>query len=104
MSDATTVPAVRLDAIAVDATDSEKVTAFWAALLGVEVDTRRGPYIVLHPLPGGPRLVFQKTDVVKTTKNRVHVDLRVANPRAMQARVEELGGRRLPEYAVAASW
>lgn len=42
MSDATTVPAVRLGDIAVDAIDPEKVAAFWAALLGVEVDGRRG--------------------------------------------------------------
>jgi predicted enzyme related to lactoylglutathione lyase len=89
---------VRLGDIVFDANDPERLAAFWSDVLGVEVAGRRGPYVVLHPLVEGPRLVFQRTDARKRSKNRVHIDLRVQDPRVVQAHVEALDGATLPAY------
>ena len=91
--------AARVADVVFDADDPDALAAFWLRLLGVGVAGRRGPYVVLEPQEAGPRFVFQRTHAAKTGKNRVHVDLRVADPRAAQRDVERLGGRTLPEYA-----
>ena len=89
----------RVADVVFDADDPDALAAFWSQLLGVRVAGRRGPYVVLEPQEAGPRFVFQRTQAAKSGKNRVHVDLRVADPRAAQRDVERLGGRTLPEYA-----
>ena len=91
----------RVADVVFDAEDPEALATFWSQLLGVRVAGRRGPYVVLAPqeAAGGLRFVFQRTSAAKSGKNRVHVDLRVADPRAAQRNVERLGGRTLPEYA-----
>lgn len=91
--------AARVADVVFDAADPDALAAFWSQLLGVRVAGRRGPYVVLEPQEAGPRFVFQRTSAAKSGKNRVHVDLRVADPRAAQRNVERLGGRTLPEYA-----
>jgi predicted enzyme related to lactoylglutathione lyase len=89
---------VRLSDVVFDANDPEALAAFWSELLGVPVAGGRGPYVALERPVSGPRFAFQRTDAAKAGKNRVHVDFRVDEPRTVQQRVEELGGRTLPEY------
>ncbi len=42
---------------------------------------------------GGPTLFFQQTDVAKTQRNRVHLDIRAASIPDEVARLESLGAR-----------
>ncbi|WP_131098760.1 VOC family protein [Streptomonospora litoralis] len=89
---------VRITDVIVDCRDPERLAAFWSAVLGSRVKVRIGPYVFLDG-GAGPGMGFQRSDTPGTGKNRVHLDLRAVDPRAEQRRIEELGGRRLPEYA-----
>lgn len=93
-----TRPAPVISDVIIDSPDPEALAVFWAAVLGVRVAERRGPYVFLEPQEQGPRLGFQRTDALPAGRNRVHLDLRMADPRAEQERIERLGGRRLHAY------
>jgi predicted enzyme related to lactoylglutathione lyase len=88
----------RITDVIVDCVEPERVAAFWAELLGRPVGARIGPYVFLVR-GDGPGLGFQRAGTAKAGKNRVHVDISAADPEATARRVEELGGRRLEEYA-----
>ena len=81
--------------LVIDATDPERLTTFWSAMLGVEVDSSigDGQFIVLSPTKDGLTVGFQKVPERKTTKNRVHLDLVVEDLDAATAEIESLGGR-----------
>ncbi|MDT0303887.1 VOC family protein [Streptomonospora wellingtoniae] len=99
--------------VVVDCREPERLAEFWSQVLGRPIAARVGPYVFLgrgtaeagadaggDPGPGaGPGVVFQRVDDVDARKNRVHLDLSCADPAAERRRIEELGGRRLPEYA-----
>jgi predicted enzyme related to lactoylglutathione lyase len=92
--------------VVVDVADLERGGTFWSQILGVEVAFRHHQFWWLgRQHEGAPSLVLQRTDEEKTSKNRAHVDLQVADLEAALTRVEELGGRRLreviePEYSL----
>ncbi|MGW4446580.1 VOC family protein [Streptomyces sp. NPDC004682] len=88
---------LRINALIVDATDPERLAAFWSALLGRAVVSRTGPYVWLRR-EDGLGIGFQRTAAPKSGKNRMHFDVTAADPAAEQRRVEALGGRRLTEY------
>ncbi|MFJ5079559.1 VOC family protein [Streptomyces sp. NPDC088553] len=90
---------MQINALIVDATDPERLAAFWSELLGRPVVGRMGPYVWLQR-DKGLGFGFQRTGEPKSGKNRMHFDITSPNPTAEQQRVEELGGRRLEEYAV----
>ncbi|GAT07219.1 VOC family protein [Mycolicibacterium novocastrense] len=71
---------VRLGPLVVDAADPPALSAFWAAVLGVDAQRRL--------------LVFRPQDRPKTVKNRVHVDLDVRDIAALL----DLGARVLAEH------
>jgi predicted enzyme related to lactoylglutathione lyase len=81
--------------LVIDANDPERLTRFWCAMLGVEVDSSigDGQFIVLSPTKDGLTVGFQKVPEQKTTKNRVHLDLVVEDLDAATAEIEALGGR-----------
>ena len=81
--------------LVIDATDPERLTNFWGAMLGVEVDTSvgDGQFVILAPTKDGLTVGFQKVPEHKTGKNRVHLDLVVEDLDAATAEIEELGGR-----------
>jgi predicted enzyme related to lactoylglutathione lyase len=83
--------------LVIDATDPERLTTFWCAMLGVEVDSTigDGQFVVLSPTTDGLTVGFQKVPEQKTSKNRVHLDLVVEDLDAATAEIESLGGRRL---------
>ncbi len=86
-------------AVIVDCDDPEALAGFWGALLDTEVARRLGDppqYVDLGPVGGAPYLGFQRVSERKVVKNRVHVDVNVEDVDAATARVEELGGRRVP--------
>jgi len=94
MADTPSVSSVMLDC-----NDLKREVAFWAELLGLSKTMRFPGYVWLGNLgTGGPRLAFQKVPEPKTTKNRMHLDLEVADPEALIARVVALGGSRLEDH------
>jgi predicted enzyme related to lactoylglutathione lyase len=86
-----------INCVIVDAADPERLAVFWSALLGRPVVGRVGPYVWLARR-NGLGVGFQRGEPATAGKNRLHLDLESADPRADQARVEALGGRRLTEY------
>ena len=61
-----------------------------------------GPaYVDLLPVPGVPTLRFQRVPERKSVKNRVHLDVAVADLDEACAEVEALGGRRISTEAFA---
>ncbi|MER6530089.1 VOC family protein [Streptomyces sp. NPDC001508] len=89
---------MRIHALIVDATNPERLAAFWSDLLGRPVVGRTGPYVWLRR-EDGLGLGFQQTAERKSGKNRMHFDITSPDPAAEQQRVEALGGHRLQEYA-----
>jgi predicted enzyme related to lactoylglutathione lyase len=87
---------VRFD-VALDCADLDRQAAFWSAALGYERVGADGQYVALGPPAGesGPRLLLQHVPEARVAKNRMHVDLLVADMYAEVARLGELGGRRL---------
>lgn len=81
--------------LVIDAIDPERLTTFWCAMLGVEVDSSigDGQFIVLSPTEDGLTVGFQKVPEQKTTKNRVHLDLVVEDLDAATTEIESAGGR-----------
>jgi predicted enzyme related to lactoylglutathione lyase len=82
--------------VVLDTTQPDVVAAFWTAALAYECSPRsEEPYVVLVPRDHGPELILQRVPEAKTTKNRMHLDLRVDDLRAEIRRLEGLGARRL---------
>lgn len=65
---------MQINALIVDATDPERLAAFWSELLGRPVVARMGPYVWLRR-EAGLGLAFQRTDDPKSGKNRMHFDI-----------------------------
>ena len=61
-----------------DCEDTIEVATFWAAALGSEVDEDSTPDKAFLEAPGwgGPNMWFVKVPESKSSKNRVHLDLR----------------------------
>lgn len=90
----------RLQYIVIDANDPDRLAAFWSALLGTEVDARLGDndYVLLKATENSaPPIAFQKVPEPHAAKNRVHIDVGVADLAEASARVVELGGAILGE-------
>ncbi|MET7298601.1 VOC family protein [Embleya sp. NPDC005575] len=69
---------VELHQIVVDAREPGSLVRFWAGLLGGEpVDRERG-WSHVEP-PGSARMAFQPVPEDRAGKNRLHLDLRVAD-------------------------
>jgi predicted enzyme related to lactoylglutathione lyase len=83
--------------IALDCADLEGQEVFWSAALGYERRGADGQYVKLGPAAaeGGPNLLLQRVPEAKAAKNRMHLDLLVADVDAEVARLGALGGRRL---------
>ncbi|MEV5958629.1 VOC family protein [Streptomyces sp. NPDC051987] len=89
---------MQINALIVDATDPERLAAFWSELLGRPVVGRMGPYVWLRR-ENDLGLGFQRTAEPKSSKNRMHFDITSPDPAAEQQRIEMLGGHRLEQYA-----
>jgi predicted enzyme related to lactoylglutathione lyase len=80
--------------ITVDALDPTALAAFWAAVLGTEVDITmdEGRFVFLKGGEGLPVLCFQRVPEAAGEKNRIHLDLSVDDLEAATAAVLALGG------------
>ncbi|MEV4349704.1 VOC family protein [Actinoplanes sp. NPDC049596] len=83
--------------VVLDCSDLTRSATFWSAVLGYRAEPASpGRYQTLLPPDGnGIELLLQQVPEPKTTKNRMHFDLRVPDLPAELARVEALGARRL---------
>ncbi len=90
----------RVTEIVFDCENPKRVATFWSSLLGVDVEDETHEeqlwFVGLYPIAeGGPIIGFQRVPESKSGKNRVHLDLAVADLEQASGRVAELGGRLL---------
>lgn len=80
--------------VTIDANDAPRVANFWAALLGVGVESMfdDGRFIFLERRDGVPVLCIQRVPEPKQGKTRIHLDLGVDDIEAATAQIVELGG------------
>ncbi|MGI8691457.1 MAG: VOC family protein [Geodermatophilaceae bacterium] len=80
-----------------DARDAARVAQFWAAALHYDRRASVGQFAVLTPPAGSgsPVLLVPAVEDAKLGKNRMHLDLHVADPEAEAARLVGLGATRL---------
>lgn len=79
-----------------DCRDPDRLASFWSEAIGYRVSTSAEPYVVLVPANGhGPELVLQRVGEPKTTKNRMHLDIRTDALDSEVQSLEALGARRL---------
>jgi hypothetical protein len=93
----------RLIEIVVDCEYPPRLARFWSALLGIGIkgEVHEGPvwFVALLPIcEGGPIIAFQRVLEKKVSKNRIHLDMRVAALDEPSRRVMDLGGRQLAEH------
>jgi predicted enzyme related to lactoylglutathione lyase len=81
--------------LVIDSTDPSALAPFWCDLLGVTVDSTlgEGTFVVLSATDTGLTVGFQKVPEGKAGKNRLHLDLAVADLDEATQQVEQLGGR-----------
>src|SRR4051794_14770531 len=86
--------------VQVDCADPVRLSAFWAEAPGVGVRGTLGDpvhYVVLEAATSGaPRLSFQRVPDPTPGKNRLHLDLAVADVDAATTELERLGATRVP--------
>ena len=91
---------ITFDAVAIDCADPMGLAGFWVEVLGTEIEGTGGDgphYVDLKPVPGVPRIRFQRVPEAKPAKNRLHFDLLADDLEAACARVEALGATRTGE-------
>jgi predicted enzyme related to lactoylglutathione lyase len=88
--------------LVLDCTDADGLAGFWAAALGYRRFGEAGNYRSLVPAPGaaGPKLILQAVAEPRAAKNRMHLDLTVADIEAEAARLVALGARRSREEPI----
>jgi predicted enzyme related to lactoylglutathione lyase len=85
----------RIGNLAIDCNDLEGMTSFWAAVTGLSALAGDETFTMLGDKEhmGRLKLFVQKVPEPRMGKNRLHIDLYVADQAAALAKVEELGGR-----------
>lgn len=85
-----------------DCVDLEAAAAFWKEALGYDEPVELTDEAQFHPLvsPSGGlhHLTLQRVPEAKSTKNRAHLDLFVADLDAEVARLQQLGGSIAAEH------
>lgn len=92
--------AIRIQSVSVDTLDPDGLATFWAEALGWRRTYEDADEVCLEPPEDSeeygivPDLVFLRVPEPKTTKNRLHLDLRPEDQEAEVARLETLGAKR----------
>ena len=82
--------------LTLDVVDLAIQTAFWCAAFGYEHKGGIAQYHVLEDPTGTlPKMLLQRVAESKTAKNRLHMDLHVADVEAQATRIEALGATRI---------
>jgi predicted enzyme related to lactoylglutathione lyase len=81
--------------LVLDCRDPQALAKFWAPALDyVDVGSVENYTLLVPGTQGGPRLLLQRVAEGKAAKNRMHLDIHVADIEAEAARLEELGAQR----------
>ena len=88
-----------LYAITMDVNDLETCANFWSQVLGIGILYQDEKYLRLGQKGERPTLLLQKVPEPHKVKNRVHIDLDVADLDVAVSRVQELGGNKLRELS-----
>jgi catechol 2,3-dioxygenase-like lactoylglutathione lyase family enzyme len=91
---------IRLQEVVVDCRDPRALVGFWAAVLRAVPVVRTDDWAYLDSHLLGTRLAFQRVPEIKSTKNRVHLDLEVDDIADERDRVTALGAFALGELVV----
>ena len=86
-------PIAELGGTVIDVNDLELEKAFWQAALGVEIGGDFEGFVFFKPQKGRSGLSLQKVPEIKSIKNRVHIDLEVADLDQGVRDLEELGAK-----------
>lgn len=81
-----------VEALVIDVSDLERGIAFWSAVIGQEFGPSVEPNFKRAKLPSGLAIVVQQVAETKTSKNRAHLDIEVADLGIALERVEAIGG------------
>ena len=86
--------------LVLDCADPDTLARFWAPALGYTVAGGAGSYVLLLPSAdgadaGAPQLLLQRVPEPKATKNRMHLDVHVADIDAEAERLTALGATRV---------
>ncbi|WP_433295728.1 VOC family protein [Actinoplanes sp. CA-030573] len=76
-----------------DATDPRKLAEFWALALGYVPEPGYADpdgASIIDPAGNGPAIGFLRVPESKTSKNRVHIDIRLPDEAAVRAKAAEL--------------
>jgi predicted enzyme related to lactoylglutathione lyase len=88
--------------LVLDCADPDALAPFWSAALGYDVAGAAGAYVVLMPPAGDaglPLLLLLRVAEPKVAKNRMHLDIHVADIDAEAERLVALGARRVSSSA-----
>jgi predicted enzyme related to lactoylglutathione lyase len=86
----------RLGEVVIDCRDPMHLAEFWQGVLGGYVVRQSHEWVALEP-PTGVTVSFQLVPEDKVGKNRVHLDVDVADIEEAIAAAEALGARRLDD-------
>ncbi|WP_166354737.1 VOC family protein [Phytoactinopolyspora limicola] len=97
----TVPPALRIQCLCVDTRDPSRIADFWQAALGWRRTYDEPDEVVLEPAAGSPEdgispdLLFLRVPEEKSTKNRLHLDLRPTDQDREVNRLIDLGATRV---------
>ncbi|HEY1972153.1 MAG TPA: VOC family protein [Pseudonocardia sp.] len=85
--------------LTLDCADPKRLSAFWSEALRYQELATTDNFVMLGPIHDGPgpRLALQKVPEPRAVKNRMHIDIWVADIDSEAARLETLGANRLQE-------
>ena len=74
--------------LVLDCADPQRLAEFWAHALDYVNVGSAGSYVALYPREGnGPKLLLQRVDEPKQSKNRMHLDIETPDIHAEAARL-----------------
>ena len=84
--------------LVLDCADPQRLADFWASALDyVDVGTA-GAYVALYPRDRpGPKLLLQRVEEPKASKNRMHIDIETPDIHVESDRLIALGARRVSD-------
>ncbi len=89
-----------LYAIVIDVNDLEACAKFWLQVLGADILYQDERYLRLGHKGVHPSVLLQKVPERHEVKNRVHIDLDVADLEKAVSRVLDLGGSKLDKHSM----
>jgi predicted enzyme related to lactoylglutathione lyase len=84
---------VTVHCITINALDPGTLADFWAAVTGGTAREAGNGFVLVEPIEGGPRLLFQKADRPAAEPGWIHLDCSVADRAAAVAEICRLGGQ-----------